>query len=329
MSDLSQDSEFDLIWRHFAPLTIAEEGAYQLKDDAASLSVSADKELIITKDMMADGVHFKSNDPGKLISQKLLRTNLSDLAAMGAVPRAYALGIALTSNIRTDWLSEFAGGLASDQLEFGVTLIGGDTICSSGALLLSLTAFGEVPKGCAIRRNGAQIGDLVYVTGTIGDSAIGLIAAGGGLTQLPDWAKNYLIGRYRLPQPRVKLGELLIGVATAAIDISDGLVADLGHICSSSEVGACIELEKVPLSTAAKYACKLDSKIITKVVTGGDDYELIICAPPNLRDRLVDIAGLVSVKLTKIGTIVEGSRVSVFGPDKDQLHFAQAGYKHF
>ena len=329
MSKHLQESEFDLIRRHFAPLSIAEEGAYQLKDDAASLSISSDKELIVTKDMMVAGVHFFSGDSGKTIAQKLLRTNLSDLAAMGAGPRAYAIGIMLTSKLGTNWLGEFAKGLANDQSEFGVTLIGGDTICSSGPLLLSLTAFGEVPKGCAIRRSSAQIGDLVYVTGTIGDSAIGLIAATGGLTKLPGWAKNELIGRYELPQPRVEVGKLLIGLASAAIDISDGLIADLGHICSNSKVGARIDLEDVPLSSAARQACKLDSKLITKVLTGGDDYELIICAPPRVGDKLTEMADSVDVKLSKIGTIVEGSDVSVFRTDESQLNFEQRGYQHF
>ncbi len=329
MSEYPPDSEFELIRRYFAPLSVSEEGAYQLKDDAASLSISADKELIVTKDLMIAGVHFISDDSGRTIAQKLLRTNLSDLAAMGAAPRAYALGVALTSNLRTNWLSEFADGLANDQSEYGITLIGGDTIFSSGPLFLSLTAFGEVPKGCAIRRSGAQIGDLVYVTGTVGDSAIGLMAAMGELTKLPDWAKKYLIGRYQIPEPRVKLGKLLVGLASATTDVSDGLIADLGHICSSSNVGAHIDLKDIPLSSAARNACALDSKLIAKVLTGGDDYELLICVPPSVSTKLLNKAESVDVKLSKIGKIVDGSDVSVFSEDKTQLKFEQQGYQHF
>ncbi|MEE8171375.1 MAG: thiamine-phosphate kinase, partial [Alphaproteobacteria bacterium] len=195
MSDLRQGAEFDLIMRHFAPLSTAEAGAYGLRDDAASLTVPAGAELIVTKDMMAAGVHFFADDPAQTLGRKILRVNLSDLAAMGATPRAYALGLALPSEMPSGWLEEFAAGLASDQAQFGVTLIGGDTIRAPGALTLSLTAFGEVPQGRALRRSGARAGDDIYVSGSIGDAALGLLAAKGGLGMVAAAERSALVSR--------------------------------------------------------------------------------------------------------------------------------------
>lgn len=329
MSDLPQGAEFDLIMRHFAPLSTAEAGAYGLRDDAASLALAPGRELIVTKDMMAAGVHFFADDPAQTLGRKILRANLSDLAAMGATPRAYAMGLALPAGLPADWLAEFAAGLAADQAQFGVTLIGGDTILSPGALMLSLTAFGEVPQGQALRRSGARPGDDIYVSGTIGDAALGLLAAEGGLAMLSQAERSALIARYRLPQPRTELGKRLIGRASAAIDISDGLVADLGHICAASAVGARIEAQLVPLSPAAAAACAADAKLLIRALSGGDDYELLITAPPAAASELAKAAERADVALSRIGVVLEDSGVCVMTPDGEEVKFTSAGFAHF
>lgn len=329
MSDLPQGAEFELIMRHFAPLSTVEAGAYGLRDDAASLVLAPGHELIVTKDMMAAGVHFFPDDPAQTLGRKILRANLSDLAAMGAVPRAYAMGLALPAGLPANWLAEFAAGLASDQALFGVTLIGGDTIRASGALTLSLTAFGEVPQGQALRRSGAQVGDDICVSGTIGDAALGLLAAEGGLSTLSQSERSALITRYRLPQPRTELGKRLIGKASAVIDISDGLVADLGHICAASAVAACIEGPLVPLSPAAAAACDADAKLLNRALSGGDDYELLITAPQAAAGELASAAKSADVALSRIGTIYEGSGVRIMTSDGEEMKFTNAGYGHF
>ncbi len=329
MSDLPQGAEFELIMRHFAPLSTAEAGAYGLRDDAASLALALGRELIVTKDMMAAGVHFFADDPAQTLGRKILRANLSDLAAMGATPRAYAMGLALPAGLPADWLAEFAAGLAADQTQFGVTLIGGDTIRSPGDLMLSLTAFGEVPQGQALRRSGARPGDDIYVSGTIGDAALGLLAAEGDLAMLSQTERSALIARYRLPQPRTELGKRLIGRASAAIDISDGLVADLGHICAASAVGARIEAHLVPLSPAAAAACAADAKLLVRALSGGDDYELLITAPPAAASELAKAAERADVALSRIGVILEDSGVSVMTPDGEEMKFTSAGFAHF
>jgi len=329
MSDLPQGAEFELIMRHFAPLSTAEAGAYGLRDDAASLSVPPGRELVVTKDMMAAGVHFFAEDPAQTIGRKILRANLSDLAAMGATPRAYAMGLALPADMPSNWLEEFAAGLAADQIQFGVTLIGGDTIRAPGALTLSITAFGEVPLGQALLRSTAQVGDDIYVTGTVGDAALGLLAVEGGLAMLSAAERSALVSRYHLPQPRTEMGKQLIGLASAAIDISDGLAADLGHLCAASEVGARIEVDAVPLSPAVRTASAADSKLLAQVLSGGDDYELLITAPPTVAAELGEAAGNADVTLSRIGALHDGTGVTVTGADGENMNFASAGYSHF
>ena len=329
MSEPRPGSEFNLIQRHFAPLSAAESGAFVLRDDAASLAVASGHELVITKDMMVAGVHFFADDPPGTLSRKILRANLSDLAAMGATPRAYALGLALPDKLAPGWLEDFCAGLAADQAQFGVTLIGGDTIAAPDSLTLSLTAFGEVPAGRALRRSGANGGDDIYVSGTIGDASLGLLVARGQLEELSPVDRGALIARYQMPLPRTKLGQCLLGRASAAIDISDGLVADLGHICAVSQVGAQIEAALVPLSAAAKAACSATPSLLAHMLTGGDDYELMICAPTEAANGIVQAACAAEVPLTRIGTVMEGSGVRVLAANGEEMRIEQGGYRHF
>jgi thiamine-monophosphate kinase len=260
--------EFALIARHFRPL--AGEGALGLTDDAALLSPPPGRELVLAADAMVAGVHFLPDDPPETIGRKLLRVNLSDLAAMGADPLGYLMTIALPRGTPDSWLEAFTLGLARDQAEYRLSVLGGDTVSTPGPLTLSLTILGTVPPGQALRRTGARPGDEIWVTGTIGDGHLGLAAARGTLVD-PD---GYLADRYRLPQPRLSIGRALRGVATACMDVSDGLVQDLGHLCRASDCGAVIHASWIPRSTAAQDAD------ISALITGGDDYELLFAAPP-------------------------------------------------
>lgn len=322
--------EFELIARHFAPLAAAEPGAIGLLDDAAVLDLGRAGALVVTVDAMVAGVHFPPDDPPDLIARKLLRVSLSDLAAMGARARAYVLALALPRGLDEEWVAAFCRGLAADQDEFGVTLVGGDTVATDGPLTLSLTAMGEVGEGTALQRSGAREGDDIYVSGTIGDAALGLKALRGACPDLAPEHRAFLIDRYRVPRPRVELGPRLAGLARAAVDISDGLVADLGHVCAASGHGATIEAARVPLSPAARAALGADGAASLDVLSGGDDYELLFTADPTTAAALAALAADLALPLTPIGRMTGGEGVAVLDavglPVKD---IGAGGYRHF
>src|SRR5713101_6824611 len=242
--------EFGRIRRFFAPL--AGPAGLDLRDDAALLDCESGHQLVVTVDAIVAGVHYLPDDPPDLVARKLLRVNLSDLAAMGARPRHYLLTTALPAALDDAWVARFAEGLAEDQRRYGIDLIGGDSVATDGPAVLSLTAIGEVDAGAEIRRSGASPGDRVWVSGTIGDAFLGLAALRGGYPELPAEERTVLISRFQLPEPRVELGPRLAGIADAMLDVSDGLVADLSHICEASQVGASIALAELPLSPAAR-----------------------------------------------------------------------------
>ena len=246
LSEAALPSEFDLIGRHFRPL--AGDGALDLEDDAAVVMPPPGRALVMAADAMVAGVHYLPDDPADGVARKLLRVNLSDLAAMGAVPLGYLLTVSAPTDTPDAWFASFASGLAADQAIFGVTLLGGDTTSTPGPVTLSLTIIGHIEPGAAIRRRGAKPGDEVWVTGTIGDGALGLAASLGKLHD----PSGYLRARYCVPSPR--LGLPLHGVVSAAIDVSDGLLQDLGHLCRLAGCGAEIEAGLVPLSDAARAA---------------------------------------------------------------------------
>ncbi|MBE7636923.1 thiamine-phosphate kinase [Sneathiella sp. P13V-1] len=320
--------EFEIIEKCFRPLASSAAGAFDLTDDAAVFSVPSGKEVVVTKDAMVEGVHFLSDDNPANISRKLLRTNLSDIAAMGGRPFGYLLATSWNDNTTFEWVQFFAEGLALDQKKYGVSLLGGDTVKSSGPLTFSLTLMGYVPKGKALRRNGARAGDLICVSGTIGDGALGLKAALEELPKLSDRQRAWLDGRYRLPTPRNILGPRLLGKASACIDISDGLLADLGHICKQSKVGAEIQRSAIPLSDAAKALVETDESYWQDILAGGDDYELLFTLPPEKADEIQRLSNECGVPICQIGLLGEGEDIIVRDSAGQPMEFANRGWQH-
>jgi thiamine-monophosphate kinase len=321
--------EFEIIARHFKPLAAKCEGALGLSDDAAVLRVGPGRELIVTADALVEGVHFLPNDPPDLIARKMLRVNLSDLAAKGAVPTVYLMTLALGPTVDDAWIAAFARGLAQDQDEFGIVLAGGDTTATPGPTTLSVTAMGEVAQGQALRRNGARTGDGVWVSGSIGDGALGLAVARGESLGVDADAAASLADRYRLPRPRVTFGPRLVGVAHAAMDVSDGLVGDLRHICEASGLGAEIEAARVPLSAAARAVLARAPERLREILTGGDDYEILFTAPASRDGALAALSKETGVALTHIGTMAAGGGVTVRDAAGGAMEMGQGGYRHF
>jgi thiamine-monophosphate kinase len=312
-------TEFSLIARHFKPL--AGPGSLDLSDDAAFLTPPPNRELVLTADAMVGGVHFLADDPPDLVGRKLLRVNLSDLAAKGAVPLSYLMTVSTPKGTPEAWFAGFAAGLAQDQAFYGVTLLGGDTTSTPGPISLSLTIIGHVLPGTAVQRSGARPGDEIWVTGTIGDGALGLAVAMGKLSD----PTGFLLDRYRLPQPRV--GFAITGIARAGIDVSDGLVQDLGHICRASAVAAELEVEAVPLSDAARLA---GPDWRTTCLTGGDDYELLLAVPPDRSQALRDAAARSGIPVTRIGHFHSGPpEVMVRQASGEPLALTKGGWSHF
>jgi thiamine-monophosphate kinase len=312
-------AEFSLIARHFRPL--AGPGALDLRDDAALLTPPQGRELVLTVDAMVGGVHFLPDDPPDLVGRKLLRVNLSDLAAKGAVPLSYLMTVSAPKQTPDSWFAGFAAGLAQDQATFGVTLLGGDTTATPGPVSLSLTMIGHVAPGTAVHRFGARDGDEIWVTGTIGDGALGLAVALGRLAD----PSGFLLDRYRLPQPRVGLE--LAGIASAAMDVSDGLVQDLGHICRASLLAAEIVVDDVPLSDAARAA---GPDWLGRCLTGGDDYELLLAVPPERVALLQQSAAHAGVAVSRIGRLHRGpAEVTVRRNSGEIFALTEGGWSHF
>jgi thiamine-monophosphate kinase len=317
------EGEFEFIARRLRPLATAR-GALALTDDAALLDPSPGHQLVLAKDALVAGVHFLPGDPPGQVAQKLLRVNLSDLAAMGAAPIGYLLALARPREITDDWLAEFCAGLAADNAAFDVALLGGDTVTTPGPLTLSLTAVGEVPTGAALLRGGAEPGDDLWVSGTLGDAALGLKVLQGAL-DVAEPARAALVERYRLPEPRLALGKALRGIASAAIDVSDGLVADLGHILEVSGVGAELRADALPLSAAAREVPGARDAALS----GGDDYELLFTAPPERQARIASLARRLDLPLSRIGAIRAGLDLSILDASGQEIVPPSKGWQHF
>ncbi len=321
--------EFGRIREFFAPL--AGPGALGLTDDAALLACRPGYRLVVTVDAIVEGVHYLSHDPPELIAKKLLRVNLSDLAAMGARPVHYLLTTALPAALGDDWVERFASGLAQDQALFAVSLLGGDSVSTSGPASLTLTAIGEVEDGREIRRRGARPGDRIWVSGTIGDAYLGLGALRGdaSLAGLSEPRREMLIARFRVPEPRTALGPRLAGIASAMCDVSDGLLADLGHICEASGCAGMVQLAALPLSEAAAAAISGGGVMRAQLATGGDDYELLFTAAPSAAPAIAQLARELRLPITEIGSIADGTGVRLLDAEGNTVPVATVGYRHF
>lgn len=319
--------EFDIIHRFFAPLTRGNANALGLTDDAALLPSRAGYEHIITTDAIVAGVHFLEDETPANVAARLCASNLSDLAAMGAAPVGFTLAAAWTRGTEQSYIEAFAAGLGEWVDEYDFPLLGGDTVSTPGPMMFSLTAIGEVEAGRALKRSGARPGDTVYVSGTIGDGSLGLLAAKGELEGLGKEHVAFLSGRYRRPTPRISLGRALSGVASACIDISDGLVQDLGHVCRTSGVSMRIEASAVPLSEAAQAALQTDSNLLELILSGGDDYELAFTTSkiPHLEDTELTAIGVVTADVESKDT----GAVSIIDADGNLFEIGRGGYNHF
>jgi thiamine-monophosphate kinase len=314
--------EFDLIAKHF---TRATPGAVLgVGDDCALLAPTPGMQLAVSSDMLLEGRHFSPQDSPAGIGHKSLAVNLSDLAAMGATPRWATLSIALPEE-NDAWLTAFARGFFRMADQHGIELVGGDT--TRGALTLSITVIGEVPPGQALRRDGAQAGDDVWVSGVIGSAALALAYRQGRLFMEQIDAAKVLPALY-LPTPRVELGIALRGIASSAIDISDGLLGDLGHILERSHVGATLEFTSLPtLPVVQQYLHEAVARDC--VLAGGDDYELCFTAPAHQRNAVLAAAASAGVAVTRIGRITAETGLTVIDADGHPIPFGHTGYDHF
>jgi thiamine-monophosphate kinase len=331
MSKSNESAEDRLIARYFRPLATAA-GAFGLIDDAAALTPPPGCDLVLTTDGVIAGVHFFPDDPPEMVSRKALRMNLSDLAAKGATPLGFLLSVALPAGSAEAWLGAFAAGLAEDAARYGCPLYGGDTDHTQGPISVSIFAFGSVPQGKMVRRSTARPGDCIMVTGTIGDSAIGLklrrdrtLARRWGLA--PD-AAAHLEDRYLLPQPRNALAAAVLQYASAAIDVSDGLAGDLAKLCRASSVAADIDVARVPLSDAARAAIAAEPALLETALTGGDDYEIVLTLAPQKLAAFRAAAEAAGVATTEIGRVQKGEGTRFLEHGK-ALTFAETSYSHF
>ncbi|HLX23680.1 MAG TPA: thiamine-phosphate kinase [Usitatibacter sp.] len=314
--------EFELIAKHFT--RPAANAVLGVGDDAALVDVSNGMDLAVSTDTMVSGTHFFPDVDPENLGHKALAVNLSDMAAMGAMPYWTMLALTLPS-VDDDWLAAFAKGFFDLAAEFDVSLIGGDT--TRGPLSLTVTIMGEVPAGAALRRNGAKAGNDVWVSGNIGDAALA-VAHRHGKVVLTETDYHEAVMRLYEPAPRVKLGQALRGMATAAIDVSDGLLADLGHICRLSGVGATVDVNSIPVSPIGGRHVS-SSAGLTAIVAGGDDYELCFTAPANARESIAELTDMLNIPLTRIGQIRRGKGVSLLGPEGKPMKIDGRGYDHF
>jgi thiamine-monophosphate kinase len=312
-------SEFDLIQRYFTRATPS--ATLGVGDDAALIKISAGMELAVSTDMLVSGTHFFADADPFLLGHKTLAVNLSDLAAMGAKPRWATLALSLPS-IDEEWLQKFSEGFFALADQHGVELIGGDT--TRGPLNLSVTIMGEVPTGAALRRDAAQLDDDVWISGALGDAALALAHLQGRIALSPEILAASVV-RLQQPQPRVELGLALRGIANSAIDVSDGLLADLGHILERSHLGAEIFLECI----ARQAEPSLQQVMQQCVLAGGDDYELCFTAPVTRRIQIEKISAALALPLTRIGKIKAGEGYIVRAADGSKIHIEGAGYDHF
>ncbi|MDP1766563.1 MAG: thiamine-phosphate kinase [Methylotenera sp.] len=315
-------SEFDLIHQHFTRPT--RHTNLSAGDDAALISITKGMELAVSADMLVAGTHFFADCDPYQLGWKSLAVNISDMAAMGANPRWATLAIALPE-VNEPWLAEFSKGFFACADDFNVDLIGGDT--TRGPLTISVQIMGEIPAGKAIKRSGAKVNDEIWISGTLGDAAMAL-AVMQQRFDLNSSDLNKIENALHAPQPRVKLGQALHGIASSAIDISDGLLADLGHILKSSKLGAIIRLNQVPISNIVHKNLHL-KQVKNMVLAGGDDYELCFTVPSNKHAEIENLSKTLNLALSHIGHITASTDLIVHGLDNEILDIKETGFDHF
>lgn len=314
--------EFDLIAKYFKPLAGPE--GLGLADDTACLAGLYNHDLIVTKDILVENVHFRSDDPVELIAHKALAVNISDCIAKGAKPKLYWLGLALPASKGEDWVRRFCDGLKDAQEAFGCVLAGGDTTRTVGPVVLSITLLGTVPNGQMIKRVGAKVNDDIYITGTLGDAALGLWCLENGKNE-----EKQLISAYQKPMPPFMFGQKLAGIANGSADVSDGLIADIGHIAASSGAGMRIEKEKLPLSKHADRLLQSVPDLWPKIWSGGDDYQIVFTASRKYRAKIKTLAIETRTQVTKIGEASTTPGVQLLDKDGKIVQVAAGGYTHF
>jgi thiamine-monophosphate kinase len=331
---MGRPSEDELIAAYFAPL--AGPGAFGLRDDAALLSEKPGHDVVATTDMLLAGVHFFPGDPPGAIARKALRVNLSDLAAKAAEPLGFLLGLGLPEDWTEVWLAGFLQGLGEDAAAYKCPLLGGDTIKSFGGTVISIAAFGAVPAGSIVMRGGVASGDRIYVSGTIGDAALGLklrvyeAQDEGWIGKLNAEEAAYLAGRYLLPQPRLTLRDALRDHAHAAMDISDGFVGDLTKMLRLTGMTAEVLIADVPLSSAARTALYASPSLAETILTGGDDYEILCAVPPSRCDSFEAEAAAAGILVTPVAVAAPGDRPPAFKDREGKtLAFARPSFQHF
>ena len=322
--------ESALIAHYFAPLC-KDDAAFGLTDDAAFLPMSDGQQLVLTKDMLVADIHFFADDQPDFIAAKALRVNLSDLAAKGAKPLGYLLGLGLPTNWTEEWLAQFCKGLKRNQDEFDFPLLGGDTAKSPDRLTLSITAFGTIAQDRLVLRKNATPGDGLYVSGTIGDGALGLATRQGRYASiLSPEHHDYLTDRFLMPRPRMALREVIARFASAGMDISDGLLGDAAKMAKAANVALLIDQSLIPVSEAAQQLVKHDLRLWDVIISGGDDYELLFAVPQKYETTAEHMARDAGIPIKRIGSVVEGAGVILRNLKDDVRVIDDKGaYEHF
>lgn len=323
---MSKAGEFEIIERYLAPL--ASDHSFGLKDDAAYLEVPDGEVLVMTQDAIAEAIHFFKDDDPALIAKKALRTNLSDMAAKAAQPMSFSLALGLGEAADERWLEAFGRGLKEDCENFSLTINGGDTFRTGGPSVISVTLVGHTPAELYRSRLSANPDEAIFVSGTIGDGTLGLLAHQGELSKLDEVYLAFLKERYLLPQPRLEMRDLLRTYATAAMDVSDGLVGDLEKLCAASGVGAQVSLEQIPFSEAGKQACATESKLKKRAITGGDDYEILFTVPRSEIDALLAAASALPFSVSRIGETTKETEVIVVDGAGQPVELGSKSYDH-
>lgn len=330
-------SEAELI-ALLAPLTAGAPGAFELSDDCAQLTPRPGYDLVLKTDPIRAGVHFFPDDPPEDIAWKALAVNISDLAAKGATPLAYLMALSFPDAPARDWAQRFASGLSDAQTAFGCHLLGGDTDRAPGPLAIAITALGEVPSGQMVRRGTARTGDAIFISGTLGDAGLGLqlqreardgrhdLARRWGL---PDALHDHLIARYLRPQPRIELAHALRSHASAAMDISDGLVKDLERMCKASGVGAIIDSGSIEWSRPVAAVISQHPELLSAILSAGDDYEILATVPQGEQGAFQSTVRGTAVAMQRIGTVIAGHGVKVLRADGSEIAFNRTGWDHF